>query len=119
MRVVELHSTTWQFCGDKASNPLIAMQATSGMGKSTLIDAIAALSFAQIAEMSPGAATPEFHRAVSESVRVTVDYHDYQPATDMDLEHPVAGLALRILHSCVLPPSRLRSRHLCRVFSRT
>ena len=86
---------------DTAVNPLLATLASSGMGKSTLIDAIAALSFAQIAEMSPATSTPEFHRAVSGSIRVTIDYQRFQPVTNLDLEHPVAMTGLRILHSYV------------------
>jgi hypothetical protein len=86
---------------DKIENPLLATQASPGMGKSTFIDALASLSFEQIVEMSPAASTADFHRAMSESIRVTIDYNGLQPVTDRDLEYPVAAAGLRILHSYV------------------
>jgi hypothetical protein len=82
-------------------NPLISTQASPGMGQSTLIDALTSLSHEQIAQMSPTESTAEFHRAVSESIRVTIAYDDYQPVMDLDLKHPVAAAGFRILHSYV------------------
>jgi hypothetical protein len=86
---------------DKADNPLIATQASPGMGKSALIDALNSLSLEQISHMSPSDSTAEFHRAMSCSIRVTIDYNGYQSIIDEDLTHPVATLGLRILHSYV------------------
>ena len=71
------------------------------MGKSALIDALTSLSLEQIAQMSPALATVEFHRAMAESIRVTIDYNSYQIVTERDLQYPLATLGLRILHSYV------------------
>ena len=89
---------------DKDANPLVATIASPGMGKSTLIDAITSLTLEQIKELSPSDSTDEFHRAMSESARIPIDYNGYQPVSRLDLEHPEAAAGLRILHSYVHLP---------------
>ena len=87
--------------GDKASNPLLATQASPGMGKSSLFDAICSLTEAQVRLLSPSAATPAFCKAVASSLRLTIDYNGIQSPSEMDIKYPVTGLAIRILHSYV------------------
>jgi hypothetical protein len=99
-------------------NPLVATVASPGMGKSTYIDAVASLTELQVEKLLPPpeslydmdgrplstkqiAQLPSFLKALSSSIRVTVDYNGYQEVSDFDLAHPAAGLALRMLHSCV------------------
>jgi hypothetical protein len=84
---------------DKKQNPLIATQASPGMGNSTFIDVLAMLSFQQIKELSPAQSTDAFHRSVAESVCVTVDYNGYQGVFPFDQKNAVVGFSLRILHS--------------------
>ena len=91
------------FCqsGEKEANPLLATQASPGMGKSSLIDAICSLTEAQVRELSPADSTPEFHKAMSSSLGLTIDYNGIQSPLEIDVKHPVTGLAIRILHSYV------------------
>jgi hypothetical protein len=94
----------YQFqCTDKSANPILATQASPGMGKSSLMDAICSLTEAQVRELSPAAATDEFCAAVASSIRIPVDYNGIQaPLVVIDVPYPETGLALRILHSCVI-----------------
>ena len=90
-------------CTDKSANPILATQASPGMGKSSLMDAICSLTEAQVRALSPAAATDEFCAAVASSIRIPVDYHGVQaPHVLVDVPYPQTGLALRILHSCVI-----------------
>jgi hypothetical protein len=75
--------------------------ASPGMGKSSLFDAICLLSEAQVRSLSPAAATAEFCKATSSSLRITVDYKYTQPVSEIDIQDPTTGLATRILHSYV------------------
>jgi hypothetical protein len=90
-------------CADKYANPILATQASRGMGKSSLMDAIRSLTEAQVRALSPAAATAEFCAEVASSIRIPVDYNGIQePSVVIDVPYPVTGLALRILHSCVI-----------------
>jgi ABC-type molybdate transport system ATPase subunit len=91
---------------DKEENWLTATQASPGMGKSSFIDCIATLTQKQMIELTSGLSIKEsdedllkFCQAMSTSIRVCVDYNGFQEVSDFDLKHPVAGLALRMLHS--------------------
>ena len=73
------------------------------MGKSSLMDAICSLTEAQVRALSPDAATDEFCAAVASSIRIPVDYNGIQvPSVKIDVSYPETGLALRILHACVI-----------------
>jgi hypothetical protein len=90
-------------CADKSASPILATQASPGMGKSSLMDAICSLTEAQVRELSPAAATTEFCAEVASSIRIPVDYHGFQaPSVVIDVPYPEIGIALRILHSCVI-----------------
>jgi hypothetical protein len=89
-------------CTDKSANPILATQASPGMGKSSLMDAICSLTEAQVRKLSPAAATDEFCANVATSIRIPVDYNDIQAPSEVDVKHPKTGLALRILHSFVI-----------------
>ena len=86
---------------DRSFLPILATQASPGMGKSSFIDLLGSLTVAQVQELSPALATKEFCRLIGQSQRVVVDYKFGQPVTDFDLKHPEAGLACRVLHSYV------------------
>ena len=83
------------------------------MGKSSLFDAICSLTEAQVRSLSPAAASPEFCKDVSSSLRLTVDYNGIQSPSEMDVKHPVTGLAIRILHSYVRACFGLHVSYLC------
>ena len=83
-------------------NPILATQGAPGMGKSTFLDALAFMGYDVVRRLSPPEATEEFCRAIESSIRVSIDYNGYQTPTDFDIKSPVAGLALRMLHSCVV-----------------
>ena len=87
---------------DKTRNPILATQGAPGMGKSSFLDALAFLKYSVVRQLCPPDATEEFCRGVHGSVRVSVDYNGYQSPSKIDVDYPVFGLAIRILHSYVL-----------------
>ena len=85
---------------DKRDNPILATQASPGMGKSSFIDLLCSLTIDQVRALSPVGASDDFCHSVSDSQRVVVDYNGNQSVVPgLDVAHPETGLALRILHS--------------------
>jgi hypothetical protein len=84
---------------DKAVNPFLATQASPGMGKSSFIDVMTGLSPVQIEEYSPKGATSAFFKAMCGAIHLVVDFNGYQTLNHFDAKHPIAGLAIRLLHT--------------------
>jgi hypothetical protein len=86
---------------DKQFNPLLATQASPGMGKSAVIDAISHMSFEQVREVAPPGAPDEFCHWFVNSVHVSIDFNGWQTPMEAELEQPDAVermMAVRVLH---------------------
>ncbi len=84
---------------DKQSNPILATQASPGMGKSSFIDAICSLDQSMIRKLAPVDATDAFCAAIASSVRIPLDYNGFQTINADDVDRPIEGIAHRIVHS--------------------
>jgi hypothetical protein len=83
-------------------NPLYAMQASPGMGKSALIDQLSSLSFKQVRELSPTSASDEFCQWVVDSVHVSIDLKSFHTLDDSELVNDSRMIAVRLLHRYVI-----------------
>ena len=90
-----------QFSLDKSLNPILATQASPGMGKSSFIDVLCSLTLDDVRKLGPAGVSEDFCISISKSQRVVIDFNGVQNVKDFDLSHPVGGLALRVLHSYV------------------
>jgi len=80
---------------DRQCNPLVALQATTGAGKSLFEDELGALRLADLELCTD----PETKSVLQNSVAVAITYNAGSPFNKrVDAQDPEAGLALRALH---------------------